>query len=101
MLFSDITEDGTYFLDSEANVHRMSIRRGYTVAIRPIDVDGAIEVTNLNTGTIFGKWTHPVSGIVYWDEVEVIDSLLEAGNVARQRGELAIWDNFNNREFFV
>lgn len=99
MRFSDITTDGTYMLDADDTLHRMEYRSGYTVAKAPInDVQPEEELPVLR---LFGKWTHPTSGVVYWDEVEVIDSLLEAGNKARQRGELAVWDNLNNREFFV
>lgn len=103
MRFSDITEDGTYMLDAHGDLHRMNYTSGYTVAKLALWSDKpsnpfTLEMPKL---ALLGKWTHPVSGVIYWDEVEVIDSLLEAGNVARQRGELAIWDNLNNREVFV
>ena len=103
MRFSEITEDGTYMLDAHGDLHRMNYTSGYTVAVKPIAVlpSGFYVGYDIPELVVIGKWTHPVSGLVYWDEVEVIESLLEAGNVARQRNELAIWDNLNNREFFV
>lgn len=104
--FSDIVVDGTYLVDASGTLHRMNYTSGYTVAVKPIGLSFDSASTDyvgrdVPKLTLVSRWTHPVSGNVYWDEVEVIDSLLEAGNVARQRGELAIWDNLNNSEFFV
>lgn len=105
MRFSDITEDGTYTVNPDGSVERVNLTSGYTVAVEAISALLLTEESELPTylpaNLFFGKWTHPVSGVVYWDVVQVIESLLEAGNVARQRGELAIWDNLNNKEFFV
>jgi len=91
-------------LDAHGQVNRVSYRSGYTVSKETLVIltgSAYDSVPSMPVGVAVGRWTHPVSGLIYWDEVEVIESLLEAGNVARERGELAIWDNFNNREFFV
>lgn len=105
MRFADITEDGTYRVNTDNSVERVNLTSGYTVAVEPISELMLTEEnempTDLPANLFFGKWTHPVSGVVYWDVVENITSLWVAGNVARERGELAIWDNLNNREFFV
>jgi len=103
--FSDVTEDGTYMVDAHGDLHRMEYTSGYTVAIRPVTpypVEG--ERSDIITPLrVVGRWTDTSTPDkdVYWDVVEVIDNLLGAGNIARQRGELAIWDNLNNKEIRV
>lgn len=108
--FSDVLEDGTYMVDAHGDLHRMEYDTGYMVGVHPITVkqdghavflnrvDGDDEIPKL---TLVGRWTDESDGFVYWDEVEVIDNLLDAGNIARSRGELAIWDNLNNKEIRV
>lgn len=99
MRFSDIHEDGTYMVDAHGDLHHMEYSTGYMVGIReiqPEEIQGDIPKL-----TLVGKWTDARTFRTYWDEVEVIDNLLDAGNIARQRGELAIWDNFNGKEIRV
>lgn len=100
--FSDVTEDGTYLVDASGDLHRMEYASGYMVAemsvlIYPLD-SLHTEIPKL---TVLGRWTDFEDGLIYWDEVELIDNLLNAGNIARARGELAIWDNLNNCEVRV
>lgn len=98
-------EDGTYKV-TDTGLELVTLTHGYTVAIRPVDNSGATEYP---TGTLLGKWTDKrddsdylfETETVYWDEVEVIESRLDAGNIARARGELAVWDNLNNCEMRV
>lgn len=105
--FSEVTEDGTYLVDASGTLHRMEYTSGYMVGVKAIGVDTGSawgfdgEMQKL---TLIGRWTDQVTegySVVYWDEVEVIDNLLDAGNIARERGELAIWDNFNGCEIRV
>lgn len=100
--YSDITEDGTYMVDASGTLHRMEYSTGYMVAkqsvlIYPLD-SLHTEIPKL---TVLGRWTDFEDGSIYWDEVELIDNLLDAGNTARERGELAIWDNLNGKEIRV
>ena len=43
-----------------------------------------------------GSWAH--DGTVYYDLGDTWDSEADAMRVARERGELAIWDSWANRE---
>lgn len=113
--FSDITEDGTYWVGLTGNLTKESLTTGYMVgvkALNPVEGDNSDIIPPL---TLVGRWTNYLEdvpngpgefdydtvNVVYWDKVEVIDNLLDAGNIARQRGELAIWDNLNNTEIRV
>lgn len=46
-----------------------------------------------------GTWRH--DGVIYVDAVDLYDSGFEAEQVARERGELAIWDNAEGREITI
>jgi len=98
---SEVTEDGTYMVDASGDLHRMEYSTGYMVGVKPLDYKVMFggDVPKL---TLIGRWTDTEDGrFVYWDEVELVDNLLDAGNIARARGELAIWDNLNNCEVRV
>jgi hypothetical protein len=88
-------EDGTYRVGYYNQLIPVTLSHGYIVAIK--STDSKVYPEN----TLIGKWTDMDTGIVYWDEVELIEDLLTAANVARQRGEIAISDCFNNCEFRV
>lgn len=90
-----ITEDGTYRVES-IGFSTPVLTDGYVVAVRPIKREADIPTT----GTLFGRWTD-TDGTVYWDEVEVIDSLIGAIAAAHYRNELAIWDLSTNQEIRV
>lgn len=110
--FSDVTKDGTYMVDAHGTLHTMQYDTGYMVGVRPIDFEATFD-KEIPKFTVVGRWTDRREGfdwnsgyeiaenVVYWDEVELIDNLLDAGNIARSRGELAIWDNFNGKEIRV
>lgn len=93
--------DGTYSTNQDgfASPVNTEALRGYIVAVRSLN--GVPTTDDVPRDSLIGKWTDTVTGVVYWDEVELIDDLLTAGNVARRRGEIAIWDCLNNREFRV
>lgn len=101
MRFSDVTEDGTYMVDAHGDLHRMEYSTGYMVGVKSISWNFIRVVEEIPKLTLVGRWTDESSGIVYWDKVELVTNLLKAGNKARKRGELAIWDNFNGKEIRV
>jgi len=51
-----------------------------------------------NAGTAFGAWHDSATGLDYVEPVEVLSCRLAATQVARVRGELAIFDLANNAE---
>jgi len=109
--FSDVTEDGTYLVDAHGDLHRMKYDTGYMVGVKPLTPDTFEE--ELPKLTLVGRWTDHKSGfdwdsgydvnenVIYWDEVQLIEGLTAALDVARERGELAVWDNLNNNEIRV
>lgn len=90
------TQDGTYRVDALGFPILIRVTHGYIVAKRALD-----HQTPFIPGQLVGRWEDTETGTLYWDEVEVIESRLDAGNIARQRGELAVWDNLNNCEMRV
>jgi hypothetical protein len=52
--------------------------------------------TELSYGLYVGTWTH--SHMVWMDVSDNIMTMREALNVARDRGELAVWDVVNGKE---
>lgn len=90
-----ITEDGTYRVEN-IGFSTVELTEGYVVAVRPIQREADIPTT----GTIFGRWTD-TDGMVYWDEVEVIDNVWYALHAAYLRNEKAIWDLAEDRELRV
>lgn len=91
-----IREDGTYRVEM-IGASRVELTDGYVVATRPI----AREADVPTLGELFGRWTDPDTGTVYWDAVEVLPTLTEAVDAARVRGELAIWDAAESMSVFV
>ncbi len=88
-----IREDGTYRVEM-IGASRVELTDGYVVATRSI----AREADVPTLGELFGRWTDPDTGTVYWDAVEVIADQGTALDVAAARGEIAVWDAANGRE---
>lgn len=82
-----ITADGTYRVEN-IGYSAPTLTDGYVVATRPTKREADLPTT----GELFGRWTDPDTGTVYWDAVEVFASLADALDAGRARGELAIWD---------
>lgn len=91
-----IIKDGTYRTES-IGYSEPELTTGFVVAIEPVYHERDLP----KRGTLFGRWTSPETGRVYWDKVEVIPELDEALRLAEARGELAIWDVQNAAEIQV
>lgn len=82
-----IRQDGTYRVEN-IGASRVDLTAGYVVGVRPIKREADVPTT----GELFGRWTDPDTGTVYWGAVEIITDLRPALTLAALRGELAIWD---------
>lgn len=91
-----IREDGTYRVEM-IGASRVELTEGYVVATRAISREADVPTL----GELFGRWTDPDTGIVYWDAVEVIADRLDALSAAHDRGELAIWDAARGESVYV
>lgn len=90
-----ITEDGTYRVE-RIGFSTPTLDRGYVVAIRPLRREADI----VTEGALFGRWTDE-DGTVYWDEVEVVPSLVTALQSAYLRDEKAVWGLEEGKEYRV
>jgi hypothetical protein len=90
-----ITEDGTYRVES-IGFSTPTLDSGYVVAVRPIKREADI----VTEGALFGRWTDQ-DGTVYWDEVEIVPSLLTALQTAHLRSETAVWGIAEGKEYRV
>jgi hypothetical protein len=103
----NIKEDGTYLLSRDGKVYPVELKSGYVVGVKSLAND------DLVPNGLFGRWTDHKEGfdwntgyeindnVIYWDEVELIDNVIDALFAAKSRGELAIWDNANQCEVRV
>lgn len=103
--FSEIQEDGTYLVDASGDLHTMSYTDGYMVGVLELSPVEGERSDIITPGTLVGRWTDRANDgghdSVYWDRVEYVDRLEVAEFRARQRGELAIWDNAAGKEIRV
>lgn len=101
-----ITQDGTYLMSEDGKAYPVEMNTGYVVGVRSLDTEDEAP------SGLFGRWTnhdevvmgvdgYELADVVYWDEVELIDTEERASLVATMRGELAIWDNAAGEEIRV
>jgi hypothetical protein len=97
--------DGTYSVqDTTLTDYAAKWDYGYIVAIRQLSLTPSIDVHPVELAmaamqagvSLVGVWTYPVTGTVFLDEVEHIDSLSDALRIAAERNELAIWSLADN-----
>lgn len=90
--------DGTYRLDNGELValsledgYQVGAPGGYVVTLRPRAGQIAAWAAAVGWAT-FGIWTDPTDGRIYVDPCEHVADRAAALELARERGELAIWD---------
>lgn len=98
-------QDGTYLVKSNGDIVNYGERWGYGyfvangadgVELDPgQDAAGWIRDATF-TDYLVGVWTNPENGVVYIDPVDHVDSREYAIKLGRERGELAIWDAYEN-----
>jgi hypothetical protein len=87
-------KDGTYIKESDGYIREVTYASGYSVGIRnwAIAAPGeSLNLENLPQGE-FGIWTDPDSNKVYVDLSLHVENYDVAVAIARELGEIAIWD---------
>ena len=83
----------------------VQLSTGYVVGgiMRPVILNNVSDLDDLKpfmTNEFFGTWIAP-DGRIYIDAVQVVSDRQQAIELAKQRGELAIWDAENKVEVTI
>jgi hypothetical protein len=90
-------KDGTYLIQPDGQVIDYAERwsYGYIVGVQDLSYLGG---SAFITPGLVGVWTDTDDGRVYVDRVKHVDALSDALDLAREHGELAIWDLREEKE---
>ena len=95
-----LTKDGQRFIPSPGIPAYAVGRAGYGVQVDPynplVEVEAQSWVDSIPQGELVGSWLN--NGVIYLDRLTVCHDEAEALQLARDTGELAIFDLVANRE---
>lgn len=106
-------EDGTYLVKRDGSIVNYSERWNYGFFVadgrkgfkldREIEPTASIQALGYihDYKTLVGVWTDTTTGIVYIDPVDHVSDYDSAIELAKDRGELAIWDAFKGEEIYL